>query len=159
MNSNKETADMKNWVVVINRIEMKIYRQNSAIKPLIFVKSIENSLGREKNRALTTDKPGFDRTAVNGAVHSHSLTREKDPHEEAAAQFARQLAKELSAARKNGSYDKLILVAEPHMTGLLKKSLDKITLNCVSDSVLKYHSKTPEHELIHLLQDTASEQA
>lgn len=147
---------MKNWVVVLNRIEMKIYRQYSAVKPLIFVKSIENSLGREKNRALTTDKPGSDRMNIKGAVHSHSLTRERDPHEEAAAQFARQLARELSTARKNGSYDKLILVAEPHMAGLLKKSLDKTTMNCVSDSVLKYHSKTPEHELIHLLQNTAS---
>jgi protein required for attachment to host cells len=148
---------MKNWVVVFNRIEAKIYMQSSIAKPLTPIKKIENSLGREKNSALTTDRPGLDQMRIGkSTVISHGMTREKNPHEDAASQFAHQIALDLETERKNESFDKLILVAEPHMIGLLKKTLDEHTLQRIENCVLKNYSKKPEHEIVQLFIDTSS---
>src|SRR6185437_13183338 len=84
----------RKWIVVADRIEARIYRE----KPFELVERVTNDLGREKNRALMTDKPGWSRSKLAQPSSTHSLTGEKNPHEEAAVQFARQLCRFLEQA-------------------------------------------------------------
>lgn len=148
---------MKNWVVVFNRTEAKIYQHTAANKPLTLVRRLENPLGREKNRAMTTDKPGRELTRFGSTKIGHSLNSELDPHEDAAIQFMRTLASSLELDRAKGSFERLTLVADPHMTGLLKAALDKTTSKVVDKCILKNLSKMPEHEIVHIMKPNTTE--
>ena len=45
-----------------------------------------------------------------------------DPQEQADAAFARAIAERLSGAQTSGEFDRLIVIASPHMLGLLRKA-------------------------------------
>ena len=84
---------------------------------------LENSLGREKNRALTTDKPGAARSRFSGAFGMHSLSGEKNPHEDAAVQFAKRLGHYLNKEEHTNKFDDLLIAAEPKMMGRIRAAL------------------------------------
>ena len=103
----KERQMRKRWIVVANRTEARIYRD----RPFKLIETLDNALGREKNRAMTTDKP--------------SVTGENDPHEDAARQFARRLGRFLELGNYSGRYDEIVLAAEPKMLGRIRSFIDR----------------------------------
>ncbi|PWU20412.1 MAG: hypothetical protein C5B49_04320 [Bdellovibrio sp.] len=117
----------KQWIMVFNRADAKIFNR----QPFQLIETIPNELGRAKNKEMTSDKPGSSRTRIGGASTTYSLTGEKDPHEDAAIQFCRQLAEHLNKSHLKHQFDKLLLVAEPKMKGHLHRELGKDVLATV----------------------------
>lgn len=109
------------WIVVASRIEARIFKE----KPFRLIKTLENPLGREKNKALMTDKPGWSKAQYSKSAGLHSMTGEKDPHEEAAMQFARTVVHYLELEGQAHDFDKLVIVAEPRMMGRIRSHLSK----------------------------------
>jgi protein required for attachment to host cells len=79
--------------------------------------------------------------------------RESSAHDRAAKQFARALATLLQGRRIEHKMDRVVLVAEPHMLGLIKGELDDVTrglviqtigkdLHAASEQVVFEHVKT-----------------
>lgn len=132
----------KNWIVVVNRVEARIFDGRTMQR----LHRLVNNLGREKNRAFTTDRPGVGRNRMAARGSIHNLTGEKKPHDEAALQFTRRLSLFLRRRLGNKSFEKLTVVAEPRMQGWLKKSLDKNVLD-----VCSWKSKDLGHNSDHEL--------
>lgn len=138
---------MVNWIVVLGRAGARIFKRTSLVEPLVLVKSIDNELGRTRNRQMQNDKPGRDQFRVKGASIVHAMSGEKDPHEDAAVQFVREVSKYLELESSKGKFDKLIVVAGPHVMGLLKKQLSKEVEKTVVEWVRKNLSKQSESEI------------
>ena len=49
------------WIVVVNRTQARIYQK----KPFVLIQRLENEIGREKNRAMTSDKPSGAMSAIS----------------------------------------------------------------------------------------------
>jgi protein required for attachment to host cells len=109
------------WLVVANRIGAEIFEVKSG-DVLKSIKKMENPLGREKNKAMTTDKPGLSRGKFKGAS-PHSMTGEKNPHEDAAVQFAKKLAAYLKKEANKQHTLGVQIVAGPRMIGKIKTEL------------------------------------
>jgi protein required for attachment to host cells len=107
------------WIVVADRIQARIFRS----RPLTLIKILKNPLGREKNKALRNDKPGWGKSQFSGSAGIHSMSGEKDPHEDAAIQFARRLCRFLERNYEARLYDQLTIAAEPKMMGRIRRQL------------------------------------
>jgi protein required for attachment to host cells len=145
---------MIEWYMTLSRIEARIFKRTSLKTPARLVKTVSNPLGREKNRALTKDKPGKDRVRVGKSVRSHSMGPESDPHEDAAVQFAHEVAKFLDSESKKGSFEGITVFSDPHMKGLLKAKISKKTENLIRDWKSKNISKLSDREIVKMLDKT-----
>ncbi len=124
------------WIAIVNRVEARIYNAFDMKK----LHTLKNSLGREKNRAFTTDKPGVGRGRTGSRSSTHAMTGEKKPHDDAAIQFARKINLFLQRSHARNKFGALLLTAEPRMKGWIKKGMDKM----VEDSC-KWQSKDLGH--------------
>jgi protein required for attachment to host cells len=121
----------QNWFVVVNRSSAKIFEVSRKPDSLTWLKTIRNPLGTTKNKLMTTDKPGVSRGKYSKAKGLHTLTRERDPHEDVAIEFAKKIAHYLKDHQLEKDYLGLTIAAEPHMMGLVKKAIvhDRIKIN------------------------------
>ncbi len=111
----------KNWTLVISRNKAKILSVVAGpVRKLKMVNEISNPLGRTRNRAMKTDKPGRGVSSMRGTF---SMTGEKDPHEDAAVMFVHKICDQLEKNRQKKSFDALIVAAEPHLMGIIKKKM------------------------------------
>lgn len=138
---------MAEWIVVLGRAGARVFKRASPVKPLVLVKSIDNELGRIRNREMQNDRPGKDQFRAKGATVIHAMSGEKDPHEDATIQFVREISKYLESENSKGSFGKLVVVAGPHVMGLLKKQLSKEVEKTVTEWVRKNLSKQSESEI------------
>lgn len=134
------------WILVCNQEKARIFGK----KPFRLVISLKNNLAREKNRALSDDKPGMSRAKFASSSFLHSLTGEKNPHEEAVVSFAKEVSSYLKKAKSLKKYDDLIIVAEPRMAGRLRKELSKSIVEKV-EWVSKDLGKIPNNQLAKVL--------
>jgi protein required for attachment to host cells len=133
---------MKKWIMVANRVHAQVFHGQT----FELIEKLENPIGREKNHALTTDKPGWSRGKFAQPSSIHALTGEKDPHEEAAIQFARKLARFIDKAFIMHRFDTLTLVAEPKLLGHIRASLSKHLLKQI-DCVEKDFPHANRHDI------------
>ncbi len=121
----------QNWFVVVNRSSAKIFEVSRKPDALTWLKTIRNPLGTTKNKLMTTDKPGVSRGKFTKIKSPHALTRERDPHEDVAVDFAKKIAHYLKDHKEDKNFLGLTIAAEPHMMGLVKKAIehDRIKVN------------------------------
>jgi len=123
------------WVVVAHQAGARFMEHKSGFgRHLILVREIDHPDGRKRNHEIDTDKAG---DASTGGGSRRAMQREQSAHEHVAITFAQALAAELSKERAAGSFESLVLVAEPNFLGLLRGALDKPTSLVVADSVNK----------------------
>lgn len=106
------------WIVIADRTKARIFTE----KPFASLQILRNELGREKNRAMTTDKPGWSRSKFSQPSSTHALTGERNPHEDAAVQFAKRLCRYLEHESQLHRFKDLLIVAEPKMLGRIRES-------------------------------------
>ncbi len=130
------------WAAVISRNKARILSVVPGInRKLKLLDEITNPLGRTRNRFMKSDKPG--RGVSSGRGITFSLTGEKDPHEDAAVMFVGKICDYLEKLRHKKKYEALIVVAEPHMMGILKKKMKSNLKNTVIKWVNKDLEKIP----------------
>lgn len=137
------------WVVTANSNMCRIYHFDKHPKKITLLKEInhpENKL--KKSDYLTSDRPGRYHTdnSAGGAYSPHS-----DPKEVAIDSFSREIANELNSGRNTNAYKNLIVVADPHMQGLLFKHLDKHVKDLITNEIQKDIMQLTEHELLQFL--------
>jgi protein required for attachment to host cells len=139
----------RKWIVVANRIEARVFKA----KPFSIVEKLTNPLGREKNKALTNDRPGWSRSAFAGSRNIHAMDGEKNPHEEAAIAFARQVAKYLEAKEQQHVFEEVVIAAEPKMLGRIRKAMPTYLSNFVT-WIGKDYGHLSDSEIGKLLAET-----
>jgi len=85
-----------------------------------------------------------------GAIHG-SFTQRTDPKEVKIDDFARNLAKELDHDRCINAYQQLIVIAPPHMNGLLSHHFNKHVKELISHTIEKDIIHYNERELLDFL--------
>lgn len=135
----------KEWIAIVNRVEARIFDAQNMRK----LHTMINRLGREKNKAFTTGKPGMGRSRFSSANGIHAMSGEKKPHDDAAIQFSRRVNQYLYKMWCGQKFEKIMISAEPKMLGWLKKGMDKgVGRHCqwkdkdllkVNESTLKEH--------------------
>jgi protein required for attachment to host cells len=96
-----------------------------------------------------------DRAGMAHSSHGHGssgMTRH-DPRALAEAAFARDVAAHLAEHHDHSDYDRLLLVAAPHMLGKLRGVLDDKVRDSVVGEVDKDLTKIPVHDLPSHLAD------
>lgn len=127
------------WVLNTNSGQCRIYNYKKHPAELTLIKTLECPEYRLRNQDIVSDRPG----------HYHSTTTARgsySPHLDAKHveldNFSREIAKTLDHGRKERSFEKLIIIAPPHVSGLLLSHINKNVKELVTNHIAK--------ELIHL---------
>ena len=83
--------------------------------------SLHNEVAGMKDRDLETDREG--RRFGGTAGHHHGVDGERSTERQEMANFAREVAQNIEAARVAHEFDRLVIVAGPRMLGLLREEL------------------------------------
>ena len=116
------------WIVVASAREARILEESAGNK-LHQIKIIRNPLGREHNRAMTSDKPGMNRGKSFSGSGLHAMAKENSPHEDALQAFSKKLVEDLCHDLEEKSVKGLTLIAEPHLLGKLRLLMGKKEIN------------------------------
>jgi protein required for attachment to host cells len=131
------------WILTANRVGARILERQGAT--LTLLETIENEQGRLRDRDIDSDRHGrsFDRATAA----RHALSTAEAPHEHIAKAFARGLADKLRHARLAGRFERLVIVAEPRLLGMIRAALDTVTAHMLVASVPKDLEQVPVDEL------------
>ena len=138
----------KHWILTMDSVEYRIFSCESSFKQLALVHKVTHLENKLKDSDLTTDTSGHYMvcgTAAHGAYMPSS-----DPKEVQLDNFACEIAKELELGRVKHAYDSLIIIALPHMYGLLKRHLDKNILPLITKILEKNAAYLTDSEILKL---------
>jgi len=140
------------WVVTTNTNTCRIYHYQKKPTQLTLLKEIAHPENKLHNQDLVSDKPGHyqARDAAHGTYSPHMEAKEIDIDN-----FSREIATELDQGRNNQSYEQLIIIASPHMSGLLFQHINKHVKEMVRHNIHKDLLNLPHHELLEFLQANA----
>lgn len=113
------------WYLVASRIGAAIY-EGLPGHHFRFVTRMENPKGKLMDTELTSDRSGRSFSSSQGSQIRHGLGRERSPHERAAAHFAGVIGKSLEQAIREERFSDLVILAEPHFLGLIRKELPEV---------------------------------
>jgi len=136
------------WLVIANTNNCRIYGFEKNAKKLTLIKEFNDPDAKLKNLDLSSDKEGHYQTS-NARRGAYSPA--ESPKDVEVEHFAREIAKELDAQRRLNSYDNLIIVAAPHMNGLISQHLNEQVKKMIIENILKDYNSLPDHELIKVL--------
>ncbi|MFV2005144.1 MAG: host attachment protein [Gammaproteobacteria bacterium] len=108
------------WLVVADNSKARIFTVDSRRGPIEEIESIIHAEARLHERSMTSDLPGRG-SGKGGARHAYQ--DEISPKEQENINFAKQIANELDAARKDGKFKQVMLVAAPGFLGNLRNQL------------------------------------
>jgi protein required for attachment to host cells len=102
----------------------------SRTSPITEIKTIVHTEARLHEQELTSDLPG--RANGKGGASGHAYTDETSPKEQENINFAKEIASELDAARKENKFKQYVLVAAPGFLGNLRNEMTPQTqkLSC-----------------------------
>lgn len=134
------------WLMNTNSNCCHIYNYDKDQAALILIKKINHPENRHKSSdSFTSDRPGHYHSS-NSARAAYS--EHTDPKATAIDAFSREIARELNSGRNANLYKQLILIASPHMMGLLQHHLDKHVQKLVIHTIQKDLSHLSERELL-----------
>lgn len=141
------------WVIATNSNTCRIYDYQKSPAQITLLKEISHPENKLKDVDLVSDKSGHYKTdkSTRGAYAQHT-----DPKENLIENFSREIAKELEHGRNKHSYEKLIVIAPPHMTGLLLQHINKHVKDAIVKNVEKdIHHLNNDKDLLEFLHDHA----
>ena len=132
----------KRWVVVADQSKARIFTTEEPRGPLLELASLDNPYGREQEQALQSDRPG--RSFDSKGQGRHAMGSPVDPSEQETVRFARRIADHLEGACNDGRCSSLLLVAGPHLLGVLRKQLtttDRIKVSAIDKNLGQYDAR------------------
>jgi protein required for attachment to host cells len=118
------------------------------------ISAFESTAAHHQSSDLGSDGPG-------AALHSrstahHAFIPRHDLHYLAEQKFAGLIADQINEAAREGTFDQLVLVAQPHVSSAIRKRLGHDVANMIEGIVNKNLVKTPDHHLIDHLREWLS---
>jgi protein required for attachment to host cells len=100
-------------------------------------------------RELMSDRPG--RSFASTGTRRSAMEYRSDPVRDTRQAFARRIAEELSAHRRSDDFDRLVLVAEPRMLGMLRDAFDTRVKAAIIDEIDKDLVRLSRERLVDVL--------
>lgn len=144
MTSNQHAT----WVLITNSNDCRIYQYIKKPHQLILIKEIKHPENKLRDTDLTSDKPGHYSTSSSARG---AFSQPTDPKEIKIEDFSRSIAKELDSDRNTNAYEKLIVIAPPHMNGLLFQHINKHVQDLIVHNIKKDLLQLNENELLEFL--------
>jgi protein required for attachment to host cells len=136
------------WVVNTDSNTCRIYQYSKNPTQLTLLKEISHPENKLRDIDLTSDKPG--RYKASNSSHG-AYSQRTDPKEIKIDDFSREIARELDNGRNTNAYKNLIIIAAPHMNGLLFQHFNKNVKNLVTHNLEKDFIHLADHELLEML--------
>ena len=111
---------MREWIIVANRAEAKIFERDNKGQDLRWIKTFINKKGRRKERDFQTDKPGSSYAKYAAAYVPHNLEGKHSHAEIVANHFAQVLGKFIKTAHDEKLFKKATIFAGPKFLGKIK---------------------------------------
>jgi protein required for attachment to host cells len=137
------------WIVAADASRARVLQVASRTK-LAEIASLDNPQGRLHDRDLLADGyPRFRGPRMRGSASDGpgSDRQETSATEHATEMFAKRIGEYLEKARTKHRYDKLVVIAPPHLLGALRKEYGKEVGKLVAEEVPKDLSWLSKHEL------------
>lgn len=94
------------------------------------------------------DNSGHGDTSEDSSTGTSQLKAPKsDPHDQAKAHFAKQVADRLNEAVRTGKVDEIVLAASAHVLHDIRQEMDKAATAKLGKALSKDLTNTPDHEL------------
>jgi protein required for attachment to host cells len=142
-------------IVVADQAEAIFYNLTSLKARPIEVARLRNAAAREHTHELVTDRPGRTYESVGG--QRHAVGDEPDLRRQLAERFAREIAGQLDADRRESAFQQLILVAGAPFRSVLRGELSEATKGCIVYEVPKDLVHSHLEVLLDYLPDRAQE--
>lgn len=139
-------------VVNMNSVVCRLYQYRRAKEELNFIREWTHPESKLRDMEIMSDKPGRYRGDGMGRGAFESRT---DPKENEINIFAREVAKQLNLERSKNEYEKLIIIAPPHVNGLLFQHLDKHVKELITNNFQKDYFHLKDQELLQFLKENA----
>jgi len=123
------------WVLVAESSRAKIFEIKRPGGALVELEDLAHPASRRHEQDITSDLPGRAYDSQGG--QRHAMEEPTSPKHQEAVVFSRELAERLEAARIDGAFDQLVLVAPPAFMGLLREQLSAELARQVSLEVAK----------------------
>jgi protein required for attachment to host cells len=137
------------WVLTTDTNTCRIYGYSKKPAELILLKEIQHPENKLRDIDLTSSKPG--RYKASGSANG-AYSQPTDPKEIKIDAFSREIAKELDHGRTTNAYKNLMVIALPHMHGLLFQHINKHVKDLVTHMIEKDLHNLADHELLIFLQ-------
>jgi protein required for attachment to host cells len=111
----------KHWVVVADQSKARFFTVADSRSALHEMGELAHPEARDREQALTSDRPG--RAFDSKGQGRHAMGSTVEPGKQETIRFAKQISDHLQAAHNDGRCDRLLLVAGPPLLGLLKENL------------------------------------
>ena len=138
------TKKLRTWIMVADAARAQLFVNEGAQEPIAPVHSLENPNAHLRDRDLVSDKPGRSIESVGGAHHAEDRV---DHHRAEKTAFARRIAEYVEQGAVDKKFDRLVLVAPPHMLGDLRGALGRQAQARVSHEIAKDLTKLPVAKL------------
>ncbi len=151
MSTDYKVKQHPTWVISTDSNHCRIYTYERATQELTQLKEITHpELRLKKSEFLTSDKPGHyqGNNGARGAYSPHT-----DPKEVKVIEFVREIAEFANDGRNKHLYDELMIIASPHMDGLLLKHFDKNVVKLIAHTIRKDLVHATKQEIASLIQE------
>jgi protein required for attachment to host cells len=139
---------MPTWILVADNSRARIFAAEKAASALEEISTLAFPEGRLHEGDLTTDKGGRSQAPGAGA---HGINGDEAHKQENAERFASLICEDLEAARNQGRFSKLYIVAAPALLGQLRKQQSASLRQLVAGELDKnLTTQTPEAIRKHL---------
>ena len=137
------------WVVSANSSLATIFEADSPTGALHEVTHLEHPEARLKDQQLTSDRPGRTFDSLGSARHAKSSR--VNPRQTEDIRFAQRVAEKLEQGRREGSFDRLVVVVAPEFLGHLRDKMSAPLRSSVTVELDKdYTALRPEEVRAHL---------
>lgn len=137
-------------VVNANSNDCRIYHYDKNPCRLILLKELSHPDSKLKNGELTADREGRYKSNQSGRGAYSPRTEAKEVE---IINFSREIAEDLNQRRNSNGFAKLILIAAPHMYGLISQHLNKHVTPLITKHIEKDLMYMKEHELLDYLKN------
>jgi protein required for attachment to host cells len=110
------------WVVAADHARARFFQVESSSAPLEEIDTLVHSEGRLHDRDITSDLPGKVKNP-GGHGGGQAFEQETDPKKYEAEVFAREIVHYLENARNANRFDRLIVIADPSILGLIRQHI------------------------------------
>ncbi|MFW5829695.1 MAG: host attachment protein [Planctomycetota bacterium] len=141
----KQHAAQPTWYLVANAAKCHIFERPDARSPATLVWEEEEPRGRMHARDLETDQAGVIGDKYGDGVRHMDTGQQVKQRLE--SDRARTLVERLEKARSQGTFRRLVLIAEPGILGLLRDKLSHETRNLLAKSIGKNIAEKPTNAI------------
>lgn len=120
---------VRTWILVADGSRARLLESMGPGKGIHQIPHTDESWLLPPNREIFTDRPG--RSFESHGAARHALESPSDPHRDLKRQFAAHLLSALDQRKRDGHFDRLVLIAPPQFLGDLRAALPSALARCI----------------------------